>query len=302
MIERFQGDAGRERLIEALRTQSTILGDNRLAKKIANAATLKEYQPGERLLQQGATDNHMAFIVAGKVAIEINGRAVNYRSKNQHVGEMALIDPSAPRSASVVAIETTVTAEIGEENFVPIANATPDLWRRLAVELGERLRQRNDREPPMNDVPILFVGSSAESLPIAREIQSGLDHDRITVTVWSEGVFGASSATMESLEAGLLKADFAVLVLGPDDQVISRDAETDAPRDNVIFELGLFMGALKRERTYFVLPREKEIKIPSDLFGVTPLTYDDGGADDLTERIGPVCNAIRKLVTANGPK
>ena len=38
--------------------------------------------------------------------------------------------------------------------------------------------------------------------------------------------------------------DFAILVLTADDLVASRDVLSTAPRDNVLFELGLFMGGL----------------------------------------------------------
>ena len=48
------------------------------------------------------------------------------------------------------------------------------------------------------------------------------------------------------------RADFAAFIISPDDTVISRDAENLAPRDNVIFELGLFMGVLNRQRVFLI--------------------------------------------------
>ncbi len=66
------------------------------------------------------------------------------------------------------------------------------------------------------------------------------------VSVWSEDVFTASSLALEYLGAQLLTADFAVLIVGADDEVISRGTTKKAPRDNVVLELGLFIGALSR--------------------------------------------------------
>jgi predicted nucleotide-binding protein len=55
--------------------------------------------------------------------------------------------------------------------------------------------------------------------------------------------------------------------------VNSRQKEHQAPRDNVIFELGLLTGALGRERTLMATPAGIDLKIPSDLAGVVPVKY-----------------------------
>ena len=210
---------------------------------------------------------------------------------------MALIDPMAPRSATVVAQQATVVARVSEKNFTTVANNHPELWRRIAVQLAERLRQRSRFIKEPNPQPHIFIGSSRESLELAEKIQVGLSSEPVSVFVWTDDIFVASKISIEALEAELIKADFAILVLAPDDRVFSRGHDSDAPRDNVIFELGLFMGALTRQRTFFVKPRGKDIKIPSDLFGVTPLEYDP-----MVTALDAVCSAIRKLVHGSGPK
>ena len=139
-------------------------------------------------------------------------------------------------------------------------------------------------------------------MPIAREIQSGLSHDPIIVSVWTDGVFRATRGTVESLLEAVGKSDFAILVLTADDTIISREVEKAAPRDNCIFELGLFMGALGRERSFIVRPRGVDIKLPSDLLGLMPLEYASGTIDTMTSRIAPICNEIRKVVLGLGPK
>ena len=75
---------------------------------------------------------------------------------------------------------------------------------------------------------------------------------------------------------------------------------SNAPRDNIVFELGLFMGALGRSRTFLVQPRGAGLKVPSDLMGITPLTYEAGLSDELATLVAPVCNAIRSAVLAVG--
>ena len=145
----------------------------------------------------------------------------------------------------------------------------------------------------------LFVGSSVEGLSVANEIQALLDHDA-EVTVWHQGVFGPSGGTLESLVQMAPTFDFAVLVLTPDDVVTKRDNSKNAPRDNVLLELGLFIGTLGRERTYFVHPRE-DMALPSDLAGINPINYDANRSDNnLRAAIGPVATSLRSQLKKLG--
>lgn len=148
--------------------------------------------------------------------------------------------------------------------------------------------------------PTVFVGSSSEAKRVAQYLADELEKSGVDceVTVWSEGVFGVSQYSLEGLVAAAQRADFAVLVVTPDDTVHSRGSESLAPRDNIIFEAGLFMGALGRDRTYLVVQQgdKSRLKLPSDLHGLTWLTYQKrtdgnqraavkGAVLDITDRI-----------------
>ncbi|MGN7150756.1 TIR domain-containing protein [Arthrobacter sp. SAFR-179] len=120
----------------------------------------------------------------------------------------------------------------------------------------------------------LFIGSSSEGKDVAERLHAGLDRHGLTEsTVWTHGVFRPSQHPLTALVGRAQASDFAVMVLSPDDDVESRESRTQAPRDNVIFELGLFMGALGPERTYMVLPKGVDLKLPTDLAGITYLPY-----------------------------
>jgi predicted nucleotide-binding protein len=285
--------------------QQSVQNDEDLARELADLVDVIQIDPGNPesvFIRQGDSDNDIFLILAGKVSIVVNGREKAHRHARQHVGEMAAIDPSARRSADVVAIEQTVLARISEPAFSKLAAKYPDLWRRLALEIAQRLRQRGLEVQAPNEKPHIFIGSSVEALPIARELQTGLAHDPFVVPLWTDGVFRASRDSVDSLIAAVKKADFAVLVLTADDTLITREVEHRAPRDNCIFELGLFMGALGRDRTVIVKPRGIDIKLPSDLLGITPLEYAEGDPDSIAARVGPACSAVRNLVKTLGPK
>lgn len=147
--------------------------------------------------------------------------------------------------------------------------------------------------------PKIFIGSSIEGLPVAYSIQENLEHDPVEVTVWTQGFFHLSQSTLAELIKGLTTYHMGVFVLTPDDVTIIRSEEYKTARDNVIFELGLFFGALGQERAYYVLPRsEKSFRLPTDLLGVNAGTYDDKRQDqNLNAALGSFTNQIRKAYT-----
>jgi Predicted nucleotide-binding protein containing TIR-like domain len=148
--------------------------------------------------------------------------------------------------------------------------------------------------------PSVFVGSSREGLEIARAVQSQLE-DVGEVELWNEGVFGLSHGTLESLVQALDTFDFAVLVLTPDDLIVSHGVEHNSARDNVLIELGLFMGRLGRGRTFLLYPRDGNVKIPSDLAGVTLATFSKPSDErKLVSAVGPACSKMRHAMKAGG--
>jgi hypothetical protein len=148
--------------------------------------------------------------------------------------------------------------------------------------------------------PALFVGSSSEGLEFARAVRALLAQDA-EVTLWNEGFFALGRTFIESLVNGLARFDFAVILLTPDDLISSRDLVAFSPRDNALFELGLFMGHLGRERTFVTRPRGDDVKIPSDLAGLTTALYDWPRADgNHKAAVGPACDSIREAIRTLG--
>ena len=194
-----------------------------------------------------------------------------------------------------------VVARITAAAFTMLADANPGMWRNVARVLAERLRQRNRFVSPTNPRPVMFVGCSTESLSIGRAIQSAFEHDLIVVRVWTEDTFRASQFPVESLERELAKVDFAALVLSPDDTVISRESAAGAPRDNLVFELGLFMGSLGHSRTFLLHPRGSDIKVPTDLSGFTSLTYRTDSDVPNSVKVASACEEMRAAILASGP-
>lgn len=97
-------------------------------------------------------------------------------------------------------------------------------------------------------------------------------------------------------------ADFAALVFTADDLTVSRGKAANSPRDNVVFELGLLMGSLGRDRVFIVKPKKVDIKVPSDLLGVTCLEYLRGGPIALPARVRSVGKRMHDHIRSLGPR
>jgi hypothetical protein len=147
--------------------------------------------------------------------------------------------------------------------------------------------------------PKVFIGSSTEGLSVAGAVQEELDHD-CEVVMWTQGVFDLTQGTLESLDQKLKSYDFAIFVLTPDDRVTKRGETKACPRDNVLFELGMFVGGLGRDRTFMVFDRNCPLEMPSDLSGVTKATFAPHSYGDLRAALGAPCNQIRAAIRKTG--
>ena len=138
--------------------------------------------------------------------------------------------------------------------------------------------------------PTVFLGSSAEQIPILNPIQTGLYHTA-NVTAWTSA-FSPGNTTLNTLVTKANESDFAVFIFGPDDFVETRDVRIAAPRDNVVFEAGLFGGVIGMNRTFIV--HDKSVKLPSDLQGLTPVRYD--AAKDPDGEGAYVCAQLNQVI------
>jgi len=150
--------------------------------------------------------------------------------------------------------------------------------------------------------PAVFIGSSSEGKRVAEYLQAALD-DACDATVWDQGGFGLSESTLHALVATSQQVDFAILVLTPDDVRQSRGSAAPCARDNVIFEAGLFVGAIGPERTFFVHASDLELNLPTDLAGITTCTFRSQRHDkNLRAAIKPAALLIKEAMEPLGPR
>ena len=138
--------------------------------------------------------------------------------------------------------------------------------------------------------PRVFVGAASVNDELVDALVNGLK-DCAEVAPWKT-VFGIGEYTLESLQRAATDVDFAVIIWGRDDFAKLGKGKKPVPRDNVVYEAGLFAGHLGPHRTFIV--HAKDTKIPTDYLGVTTERFD---ADNprLQKACSTICKQIEKL-------
>ena len=133
----------------------------------------------------------------------------------------------------------------------------------------------------MSEHAKIFVASSTEALTagvgdkVEEAVRTRLRDRSTEFELWTRA-FDLSKTYIESLEKVIAEVDFAILIVTPDDRTISRHKRTASPRDNVIFELGMFIGSLGRDRCFVLKEASADLKLPTDLLGVHVAIFSIG--------------------------
>ncbi len=123
--------------------------------------------------------------------------------------------------------------------------------------------------------PRIFLGSAGKQAKLVQALTRGLS-EVAYVEPWTT-VFNPGVSTLDRLVELTRDVDFAAFVFGQDDWTSNpSDAAAQgqaSPRDNVVFEAGLFGGALGMRRTFIL--HAKGAKLPTDLLGMTAVRYPE---------------------------
>jgi hypothetical protein len=128
------------------------------------------------------------------------------------------------------------------------------------------------------DKPRIFLGSSGKQAKLLQALTRGLE-EVAQVEPWTTS-FNPGTTTLERLLELTREVDFAAFVFAQDDWTSNKPPASESstpgqasPRDNVVFEAGLFGGVLGMRRTFIL--HASGAKLPSDLLGLTCVRYGD---------------------------
>src|ERR671914_771132 len=148
--------------------------------------------------------------------------------------------------------------------------------------------------------PRIFLGSSAQQAKLVQALTRGLE-DVAHVEPWTTA-FNPGTTTLERLLELTREVDFAAFVFARDDWTTHSPPASDStgsgqasPRDNVVFEAGLFGGALGMRRTFIL--HANGAKLPTDLLGLTSIRYDPDTTPAVVRQIN---QKLRKAIDTEG--
>lgn len=139
--------------------------------------------------------------------------------------------------------------------------------------------------------PRIFIGSSTEGLPVANRVKECMS-EWADCTIWNEKVFSFNKSYFETLLSIINLYDYGVLIVTGDDFTRSRHKLFQAPRDNVVFEFGLFLGRLGRNKVFFL--RQEGTKLPSDLLGISLPGFPAQRGAARNKILGEICAQIKE--------
>lgn len=145
------------------------------------------------------------------------------------------------------------------------------------------------------DKPRIFLGSSGKQAKLLQALTRGLE-DIASVEPWTTS-FNPGTTTLERLVELAHEVDFAAFVFAQDDWTSASPSsdhpETSqaSPRDNVVFEAGLFGGTLGMRRTFIL--HASGSKLPTDLLGLTSVRYEKATT---ASEIKEICQKLRKAI------
>ena len=113
--------------------------ESSILNMIQNVGTHRTYQPGEKVFVEGSPGTSMYVVLDGNIEIYVGGTSIEVAGRGSIIGEMGLID-SIARSATVVAKDYCVLAQVNRSQFLSLMQKTPRFGLFVMKTLVTRLR------------------------------------------------------------------------------------------------------------------------------------------------------------------
>ena len=113
--------------------------ESSILNMVQNVGSPQTYQPGEKVFIEGTPGTTMYVVLDGNIEIRVGGKSMEVAGRGAIIGEMALID-SSTRSATVVAKDYCVLAQVNQSQFLSLMEKAPCFALSVMKTLVTRLR------------------------------------------------------------------------------------------------------------------------------------------------------------------
>jgi predicted nucleotide-binding protein len=197
-------------------------------------------------------------------------------------------------------VHESIMGQVGRPRHIQTASRARNEAARVRHDERRAIgRQQGRREEPMGK-PRVFLGSSGKQERLLQSLVRGLE-DIADVQPWTTS-FNPGVNTLDRLIELSHEVDFAVFLFAQDDWTSAAPPDTAAagtaqasPRDNVVFEAGLFGSALGLRRTFILHAHGS--KLPTDLLGLTSVRYTDASS---AAEVRAINQKLRKAIEDEG--
>jgi hypothetical protein len=140
--------------------------------------------------------------------------------------------------------------------------------------------------------PKIFIGSSKAGYAIAEKVKTNLSNLGDCFLWQDPNVWEPNRSTFENLLKMVSYFDFGVFVATADDLTLTNHKIVIEPRDNVILEMALFLGAMGRDKSFLLV--EEGIKLPTDFSGIYMPRFDTANDKSIKDACDEYSNKIEE--------
>jgi CRP/FNR family cyclic AMP-dependent transcriptional regulator len=119
--------------------------DDKQLKRLAGDFKERHVEAGGEIMSAGRGGVAFFILLEGEAAVTVDGQERRRLTGGDYVGEIAMIDPDAPRSATVTAVTDVRLAHLSAWDFRPFVIEHPEVAWDLLRTLAKRLREAEQR-------------------------------------------------------------------------------------------------------------------------------------------------------------
>ncbi len=248
------------------------ISDGPQLQALLNIITIREIKGGDYLMHQGDVADSMYLLLSGRLGAMIPDKVgkkqiVGHISRGESVGEMALLNEGAKRTADIYAIRNSILAEINKDHFNQLILQYPSFLKHISRLVVTRLQNQLSFQKQPNSFVVftLFKADHTEKID-----------DAVTLFVDAIKAYGKTKV----IDAAYIN------------QSLDTDGIADSLHDYDRHRVSLLLNELESEYDYLMLIGDEDHENWSKFC----LRHSDYSLVMMDTGLGPVKRPIERIM------